>query len=118
MKIYMVSLFHRATINKGSISKYGIPKIKKLVPCGTDGRLLLSGFQVVVTFTLTLYRVIQHTVVHQSSTAIYTSNFIEIGKKLFVDTYLMTDGHFPSHVIRPIQSRHKNASRFWGAKIG
>jgi len=61
MKIYMVSLFHRATINKGSISKYGIPKIKKLVPCGTDGRLLLSGFKVVVTFTLTLYRVIQHT---------------------------------------------------------
>jgi len=33
---------------------------RKLVPCGTDGRLLLSGFQAVVTLTLTLDRVIRH----------------------------------------------------------
>jgi len=42
---------------------------KKLVPCGTDSWLLLSAFQAVVTLTLTLYRVIRHTVVHQSSTS-------------------------------------------------
>ena len=52
----------------------------KLVPCGTDVRLLLSGFQAVVTLTLTLDRVIRHTVVHQSWTSIYTPNVTEIGK--------------------------------------
>jgi len=36
---------------------------KKLVPCGTDGWLLLSGFQALVTLTLTLDRVIRHTIV-------------------------------------------------------
>ena len=51
---------------------------QKLVLCGTDGRLLLSGFQAVVT--LTLYWVIRHTVMHQSSTSIYIPYFIEIGK--------------------------------------
>ena len=45
---------------------------EKLVPCGTDGRLILSGFQALATLTLTLDWVIQHTVVHQSSTVIYT----------------------------------------------
>jgi len=57
----------------------------KLEPCGTDGRLLLSGFQALVTLTLTLDRVIRHTVVHQSSTSVYIPIFIEIGKKRFVD---------------------------------
>jgi len=56
----------------------------KLVPCGTDVRLPLSGFQAVIT--LTLDRVTQHTVVHQSSTSIYTPNVTEIGK-----TSLSTD---------------------------
>ena len=45
-----------------------------------DGRLLWSGFQSLVTLTLTLDRVIH--VVHQSSTSIYIPNFIEIGKTL------------------------------------
>jgi len=54
----------------------------KTVPCGTDGgRLLLSGFQSLVT--LTLDPVIRHTVLHQSSTSIYIPNFIEIGKNFF-----------------------------------
>jgi len=35
--------------------------------------------------TLTLDRVIRHTVVHQSSTSIYIPNFIEIGKTFSVD---------------------------------
>jgi len=55
-------------------------KHKKLAPCGTDDRLLLSGFQLLVTLTLTLDRVIRHTVVHQSSASIYIPNFVEIRK--------------------------------------
>jgi len=36
MKIYMVSLLHRATINySGDASKYAFPK--KIVRCGTNG---------------------------------------------------------------------------------
>ena len=53
--------------------------IKNLVPCRTDSRLLLSGFQLLVTLTLTLDQVIRHTVVHHSSTSIYIPHFIEIG---------------------------------------
>ena len=53
----------------------------KLVRCGTDGRLLLSGFQALVTFTLD--RVIRHIAVHHSLTSIYIRNFIEIGKNIF-----------------------------------
>jgi len=41
-----------------------------------NGRI--SEFKGLVTLTLTLDRVILHTVVHHSSTAIYTPNFIEI----------------------------------------
>jgi len=55
----------------------------QLVRCGTDGRLLLSGFYAVVTLTLTLYRVIRHAIVHQSLTSIYIPNFNEIGKTFF-----------------------------------
>jgi len=51
---------------------------KNLALCGTDGRLLLSGFQLLVTLTLILDRVIWHTVVHHSPTSIYIPNFIEI----------------------------------------
>jgi len=57
----------------------------KIVPCGTDGRLLLSGFQALVTLTLTLDRVTRHTVVRRSWTSIYIPNFIEIGKTSFLD---------------------------------
>jgi len=53
---------------------------KKLIPCGTDGRLLLGDFQALMT--LTLDRVIRHTVVHHLSSSIYLSNFTEIGKTL------------------------------------
>jgi len=56
-------------------------KTKNLAPCGTDGRHLSSGFQLLVT--LTLDRVIWHRVVHQSSTSIYILNFIEIGKVFY-----------------------------------
>jgi len=53
----------------------------KLVPRGTDSQLLLSGFQSLET--LTLDRVIWHTVVHQSSSSIYLSNFTENEKTFF-----------------------------------
>jgi len=56
---------------------------KKLLPCGTDGQLLFSGFKALVTLILTFDRIISfiwHTVMHHSSSSIYTSNFIEIGK--------------------------------------
>jgi len=48
-------------------------------------------FRTSLTVTLTLDRVIQHTVVYHFSTYIY--NFVEIGKKLIVDvrTYGRTD---------------------------
>ena len=45
--------------------------LKNLAPCGTDGRLLLSGFQLLVTVTVTLDRVIRHTVMHHPSTSMY-----------------------------------------------
>jgi len=76
---------------------------QKLFPCGSDGRILLSGFQAVVTLTLTLDPVLRHTVVHHSSTSIYTLNFIEIGKKLFFVDGLTTTP--PSSRSRDIKTR-------------
>jgi len=63
--------------------------------------------------TLTLNRVIRHTVVHHSSTSMYIPNFIEIGQTscgwTYGCTFLLTDGHSPSNVIRSTQrSRPKN----------
>ena len=39
---------------------------------------LIFNFEVLVTLTLTLDRVIPHTVVHHPSTSTYVPNFIEI----------------------------------------
>jgi len=56
----------------------------------------ISDFKKLVTLTLTLDRVILHTIMHHSSTSTYIPNFIEI-KELFVDgrtdvrTYGRTD---------------------------
>jgi len=55
--------------------------VKKLILCGTDDQLLLSGFQALMT--LTLDRVIQYTVVRQSSNSIYINFFVD---KLSVGT--------------------------------
>jgi len=54
----------------------------KLLPCRTNGQLLLSGFQAFVT--LTLDPVIRHTIVRQSSTSVYTE-FQWIRKNFCVD---------------------------------
>jgi len=95
--LYQVSLTIHLRLPKASmqhiwnsitlISKFLIMIIiTKLVPCGTDSRLkLLSGFQALVTLTLTLDRVTRHTVVHHSSTSIFVPNFTEIGKTLWTD---------------------------------
>ena len=52
-----------------------------------------SELQKPLTLTLTLDRVIRHTVVHRSSTSIYIPNFIEIGKAFCGRTYGRTDVH-------------------------
>jgi len=43
----------------------------------------ISNFQGLVTLTLTLDRVILHTVMHHSSTSTYTPNVIEIKETFF-----------------------------------
>jgi len=48
-----------------------------------NGRIF--NFEGLVTMTLTLDRVILHTVVHQSSISTYTPNFIKIERIFFVD---------------------------------
>jgi len=65
---------------------------------------------VTLTLTLTLDRVIRHIVVHHSSTSIYGQNFVEIGKKHFVDgrTDGRTDIHSPSNVIRSTRRSRPN----------
>jgi len=72
-----------------------------------NGRI--SNFQGLVTLTLTLDWVILHTVVHHSSTSMYTPNFIEI-KETFLDrrtdgrTYVHMYGQtFEIHFIRSTQ---------------
>ena len=85
---------------------------KDLTPCGTDGPLLLSGIQLLVTLTLTLDRVIRHTIVHHSSISMYIPNFIEIGKKTFFLDGL-TAGTAPSSRSRDTKTRtnFKNPAR-------
>jgi len=82
---------------------------KNLAPCRTDGRLLLSGFQLLVT--LTLNRVIPHTVVHHSSTSIYILNFVEIGKTFFLDG--LTAGTPPSSRSRDTKTRTNFKNPAW-----
>jgi len=59
-----------------------------------NGRI--SNFEELVTLTLTLDRVILHTVMHHSSTSTYMPNFIEIEEtfcgRTAVRTYVRTDG--------------------------
>ena len=68
-----------------------------------NGRL--SDFQGLVTLTMTLDRVILHTLVHQSSTSTYTPNFIEI-EETFCGR---TDGQtFETHFIRSTRRSRPN----------
>ena len=66
-----------------------------------NGRI--SDIQRHVTLTLTLDRVILHTVMHQSSTSTYTPNFTEIEetlRKLFVDG--RADEHLRPTLLRRV----------------
>ena len=55
-----------------------------------NGRI--SDFQALVTLTLTLDRVILHTVMHHSSTSTYVPHFIDIEETFCVRTDVRTDG--------------------------
>ena len=60
----------------------------------------ISDFKGLVTLTLTLDRVILHTIMHHSSTSAYIPNFIEIEETLW--TYGWVDGHLrPTLLGRP-----------------
>ena len=57
-----------------------------------NGRIFdFQGF-VILTLTLTLDRVILHTIMHHSSTSTYIPNFIEIEETFCGRTYGRTDG--------------------------
>jgi len=51
----------------------------------------ISNFQGLVTLTLTLDRVVLHTVVHHSSSSTYMPNFIEIEETFCGRTDVRTD---------------------------
>ena len=51
----------------------------------------ISDFQGLVTLTLTMYRVILHTIMHQSSTSTYIPNVIEIEVTFCRRTDVRTD---------------------------
>jgi len=68
-------------------------------------------FRGTVTLTLTLDRIIRHTVVHQSLTSTYVTNFIEIGKTFFVDG--LTAGTPPSSRSRDTKSRTNIKNPAW-----
>ena len=75
-----------------------------------NGRI--SDFEGLVTLTLTLDRVILHTVVHHSSTSTYMPNFIEI-EEFFVDgrTNVRTDARTDGQTFETgvIMSTHSNS---------
>ena len=52
--------------------------------------------------TLTLNRVILHTVMHHSSTSTYTPNFIEIRRKIFFENHNCRYCQLQSHVTRKL----------------
>jgi len=60
-----------------------------------NGRI--SNFEELVTLTLTLDRVILHTIVHHSSTSTYMLDFIEI-EETFLGTYVRMYGHVRTYV--------------------
>jgi len=71
-----------------------------------DGHI--SNFQGLVTLTLTLDRVILHTVVHHSSASTDMPNFIEIEETFCGPTDVRTNGRtFETHFIRSTLSKSR-----------
>jgi len=87
-----------------------------------NGRI--SDFQGLVTLTLTLDRVILHSVMHHSSTSTYIPNFIEIEETFCGWTDRRTDVRtggrtFETHFIRSTRrSRPKKGGEGKGRKKG
>ena len=73
-----------------------------------NGRI--SDFQGLVTWTLTLDRVILHTIMHHSSTSTYIPSFVEIEETFCGRTHVRTGGRtFQTHFIRSTRkTRPKN----------
>ena len=69
-----------------------------------NGRI--SDFQGLVTLTLTLVRVILHTVMHQSSTSTYIPNFTEI-EETFCGR---PNGHLISTLLGRLADNHGSSS--------
>jgi len=59
----------------------------------------MADFQGLVTLTLTLDRVILHTVMHHSTTSTYIPNFVEIEENFGGRTDVWADGHLRSTVF-------------------
>ena len=69
----------------------------------------ISDFKGLVTLTLTLHRVILHTVMHHSSTSTYTPNVIEIEETFCGRTDVRTGGRtFETHFIRSTRRSRPN----------
>ena len=95
-------------------------KLEKLCREQTNRRhpSKIKELQKPVTLTLTLDRVIRHTVMHHSSTSIYTPNFIEIGKTFCGWTDRVTDGQtdvqtylLDGRTFPPLYFRQQSPSR-------
>ena len=85
-----------------------------------DGRifsfqeLVTLNFQGLVTLTLTLDRVILHTVVHHSSTSTYKPNFVEI-EETFCER---TDGRkFETQFIRLTHKSRPKKSVYYSSRL-
>ena len=67
-----------------------------------------SDFQGLVTLTMTLDRVILHTIMHHSSTSTYIPSFIEIEETFCGRTDGRADEHFETHFIRLTRRSRRN----------
>jgi len=65
----------------------------------------ISNFQEIVKLTLTLDRVILHTVMHHSSTSTYIPNFFEIEGTFCGQTDVRTDGCTDGHTRSTVLGR-------------
>ena len=69
-----------------------------------NGRI--SDFEGLVTLTLTLDRVIMHTIMHHSSTSTYIPTVIEIEETFCGRTDVRTDGRTDGHLRPTLLGRH------------